>query len=120
MINGQAMIPMVMGANGQLIPIATSISSWFNALILFIYLIHKKYFFFNKSLIFAIFKILISSLITSFLFYQLIQYSGHLLDYESEYKLLTILLLVTVTFIIYILISILTKAFKISDIKLKY
>ena len=103
-----------------IIPIATTISSWFNALILFIYLIRKKYFFFNKGLIFAIFKILISSLISSFLFYQLIQYSGHLLDYESEYKLLTILLLVTVTFIIYILISISTKAFKISDIKLKY
>ena len=40
--------------------------------------------------------------------------------YNSEYKLLSIILLAIVTFIIYILISILTKAFKISDIKLKY
>ncbi len=103
-----------------IIPIATTISSWFNALMLFVYLTQRKYFFFNKGLIVAISKILFSSLITSFLFYQLIQHLGHLLDYESEYKLLTILLLVTVTFIIYILISILTKAFKISDINLKY
>tara|TARA_B100000674_G_scaffold89565_1_gene62106 strand:- start:727 stop:2256 length:1530 start_codon:yes stop_codon:yes gene_type:complete len=103
-----------------IIPIATTVSSWFNALILFIYLIRRKYFFFNEDLIVGILKILFSSLITCFLFYQLINYSRHLLDYESEYKLLTILLLVTVTFIIYILISILTKAFKISDIKLKY
>ena len=31
-----------------IIPIATTISSWFNAIILFVYLIKKKYFFFDK------------------------------------------------------------------------
>ena len=39
---------------------------------------------------------------------------------ESDYKLLTIVLLVIITFLIYIISSIVTKAFKISDIKLKY
>ena len=43
-----------------------------------------------------------------------------LLIYESQYKLLTIILIIVLTFIIYMLISILTKAFKMSDIKLKY
>ena len=38
----------------------------------------------------------------------------------GEYKLITIVLLVIVTFVIYIFISILTKAFKTTDIKLKY
>ena len=42
------------------------------------------------------------------------------LTYDSEYKLITIIFLVIITFIIYILISLLTKAFKTSDIKLKY
>ena len=42
------------------------------------------------------------------------------LIYESEYKLLTIVFLVIITFLVYIITSIFTKAFKISDIKLKY
>ena len=40
--------------------------------------------------------------------------------YESEHKLLTLVFLVIVTFLVYIITSIFTKAFKISDIKLKY
>ena len=50
----------------------------------------------------------------------LVNYFSENLTYESEYKIITIVLLVLITFMIYILISILTKAFKISDIKLKY
>jgi len=57
---------------------------------------------------------------SSFIFYQLIQYFNEYLTYESDYKLLTIVLLVIITFLIYIISSIFTKAFKISDIKLKY
>ena len=52
--------------------------------------------------------------------YLLIIFFENNLSYESEFKLLTIIMLVIATFIVYILISILTKAFKISDIKLKY
>ena len=52
--------------------------------------------------------------------YNLIKFFSDNLSYNSEYKLVSIILLVIVTFIIYILTSILTKAFKISDIKLKY
>ena len=103
-----------------IIPIATTISSWFNAILLFGYLIKKNYFTFDNSLYFSLLKILISSILTSFLFYQLINYFDYLLVYESEYKLLTIILIVIITFIAYMLISIFTKAFKISDIKLKY
>ncbi len=103
-----------------IIPIATTISSWFNAIILFGYLIKKKYFVFEINLNFSILKIFFSSTITSFLFYQLITYFDDFLVYESEYKLLTIILIVVITFVIYMLISILTKAFKMSDIKLKY
>ena len=79
-----------------IIPIATTISSWVNALLLLIYLINKKYF--SISL----------------------KFFSQNLTYNSEYKLMTIISLVIATFIIYILISILTKAFKTSDIKLRY
>ena len=42
------------------------------------------------------------------------------LAYNSELKLFTIISLVVSTILIYILISLLTKTFKYSDIKLKY
>ena len=42
------------------------------------------------------------------------------LNYESEYKLLIIIMLVILTFIAYIIISVITKALKNFDIKLKY
>ena len=103
-----------------IIPIATTISSWFNALILFIFIIKEKYFEFENSFIFSLFKIILNSMITCFLFYQMINYFKDFLIYESQYKLITVILLVIITFIFYIILSITTKAFKISDITLKY
>ena len=103
-----------------IIPIATTISSWFNTLLLLFYLISKNYFSFYKSFPIKFLNILIVSSFSSFIFYKLIQYFNEYLIYESNYKLLTIVLLVIITILIYILTSIVTKAFKISDIKLKY
>ena len=103
-----------------IIPIATTISSWINCLLLFFYLKNNKYFSIELNLIKSLIKIFISTIITSILFYNLVSYFSNKLNFESEYKLLVIILLVTITFVTYIIISILTKAFKISDIKLKY
>ena len=103
-----------------IIPIATTISSWFNAIILLIYLGKKKYYLINLHFIKSILKIILSTIFTSYIFYNLIKFFSDNLTYNSQYKIITIILLVIVTFLIYILISILTKAFKISDIKLKY
>ena len=57
---------------------------------------------------------------SAFLFSQLIGYFSDYLIYESDIKLLIIIILVIITLIFYIIASIITKAFKISDIKLKY
>ena len=103
-----------------IIPIATTISSWLNSLLLLFFLVKKNYFSLNLNLIKPIVKITLSTILTSIIFYFLIIFFENNLSYESEFKLLTIITLVIVTFIVYILISILTKAFKISDIKLKY
>ena len=103
-----------------IIPIATTISSWLNALLLLIYLVNKEYFLIKFHFIKSFLKIIISTILTSIVFYNLINYFSDNLSYNSDYKLITIVLLVIVTFIIYILISILTKAFKTEDIKLKY
>ena len=103
-----------------IIPIATTISSWFNTFLLLFYILSKKYFSFYKSFPIRFLNILFVSSFSSLIFYKLIQYFNEYLIYESDYKLLTIILLVIITFLIYITISIATKAFKISDIKLKY
>ena len=103
-----------------IIPIATTISSWLNAILLLIYLNNKTYFSLNFNFIKSFSKIIFSTVLTSCIFYYLIKFFSENLTYNSEYKLITIIFLVIITFIIYILISLLTKAFKTSDIKLKY
>ena len=103
-----------------IIPIATSISSWINSLLLFLYLINNNYFSFNKNFNYSLIKIIVSSITTSCFFYYLITLFQENLEYGSNYKLITIIILVIVTFIVYLLLSIITKAFKTSDIKLKY
>ena len=103
-----------------IIPIATTISSWFNTLLLLFYLLYKKHFSLYKNFPIKFLNILFVSSLSSFIFYKLIQNFNEYLIYESEHKLLSIVLLVIITFLIYIITSIITKAFKISDIKLKY
>ena len=103
-----------------IIPIATTISSWFNSIILLVYLMNKNYFSLQIVLFKSLVKIILSTILTSFIFLSLIKFFRENLEYESEYKLITTVSLVILTFIIYILISVVTKTFKISDINLKY
>ena len=103
-----------------IIPIATSISSWLNGIILMIVVLNKKYFIFSKNFFYSFFKILFSNLLTISIFYFLIDFFSENFSYESNYKFLSIIALVLFIFVLYILISIVTKAFKISDIKIKY
>ena len=95
-------------------------SSWLNSLLLLYYLIYKKYFNLQLEIIISFIRIVLVSLITSFIFYYLVDQTQDYLAFESGYKLVTMLAVVVLTLIIYIMISIITKAFKISDIKLKY
>ena len=103
-----------------IIPIATSISSWLNGLLLMIFVLNKNYFNFNNSFFIQLLKIFIANLICLGLFKISINYFSNYFIFSNNYKLLAIILLVLLTFTFYLLISILIKAFKISDIKLKY
>ena len=103
-----------------IIAIATTVSSWTNVLLLFFKLSSKNYF--KTSSIFNISnsKIILVSSVSIYIFKFLIDSFNENLVYESEFKLPILLLLVVITILIYILISLLTKTFKYSDIKLKY
>ena len=103
-----------------IIPIATSISSWFNSLILFISLNNKKFFSFNKIFIKNFFKILFASILMGFAFKYLISFFGNQLIYNYEYKLFYLVLVVLFALILYLLVSFFIKAFNSKDLKLKY
>ena len=103
-----------------IIPIATSISSWFNSILLFIFLKNDNLFKFNLIFFSKFIRIIISSIIMGFLFNYLIIYFAANLEYEQSYKSAYLVGLVFIGLISYLLIAILIKAFKISDINLKY
>ena len=103
-----------------IIPISTTISSWSNAILLFLYLNNKKYFSINSKTTFSFIKILCSSSISVYLFYLFLTNFPFLFVYENNLKLLYMLIVVIFIILIYVFVSVLTKTFKLSDIKLKY
>ncbi len=103
-----------------IIPIATTISSWFNAIALFILLKKKRLFSFNLIFINRFIKILIASILMGIFFSYLINFLNEELIYEELFKSLYLIGTVISGLVFYIFIAILIKAFKISDIHLKY
>jgi len=103
-----------------IIPIATTASSWFNSLILFIYLSKRSFFTFNNIFITSLFKIILASTIMGLLFKFLIILLEDYLIYDYYLKSVYLIISVLLCIIFYGLISFFIKAFKIEDIKLKY
>ena len=103
-----------------IIPIATSISSWFNSLILFIFLRNKNLFEFNTVFIIKFFKIILSSIFMGIFFLQLISLFESQLSYEYNFKFFFMILAVILCIIFYFIVSFFLKAFDYKDLKLKY
>ena len=103
-----------------IIPISTSISSWFNAIALYIFSRKRNYFTFNNIFLFRFPRILFSSLIMGLIFYYLLGNFSENLLYSENFKFIYLLLTILITLICYVFVSIVTKAFKLSDIKLNY
>ena len=103
-----------------IIPISTTISSWFNAIILFVILKQKRLFSFNFIFINRIIKILVTSILMGIFFNYLINFFNDKFLYEESLKSAYLLFTVMLGLTFYILVAIFIKAFKISDINLKY
>jgi putative peptidoglycan lipid II flippase len=103
-----------------IIPIATSISSWFNSIILFIFLKKNNLFNFNLLFVNRFIRILIATSIMTIIFNYLINFFDTSMGYEQNFKAAYLIGVVLLGLISYLLIAVLIKAFKISDIKLKY
>ena len=103
-----------------IIPIATSISSWFNSILLFIFLKNRYLFKFNDVFLYQFFRILFVSLLMGVLFKFLIIFFQSQLAYDYGLKSIYLILSVFICIVFYIILSIFFKAFKTQDIKLKY
>ncbi len=103
-----------------IIPIATSISSWFNAAVLFIALRNNNLFEFNKIFIKRFFRIAFASILMGIVFYYLISILEDKLIFDNYFKIIYLIAAVLLSFIFYVLISYFIKAFKYEDIKLRY
>ena len=103
-----------------IIPIATTISSWFNAILLFIFLKIKNLFSFNLVFLNRFIKILLASVLMGIFFKYIIHFFNDKLLYEASFKAIYLIGAVILGLIFYLLIAILIKAFKRSDINLNY
>ena len=103
-----------------IIPIATTISSWFNSLILFIYLKKENLFKFNQTFMTQFYKILFASIMMGVFFNFIISFFGNELGYNHNFKSLYLILSAFLGLIFYLVLSLIIKAFKYEDIKLKY
>jgi putative peptidoglycan lipid II flippase len=103
-----------------IIPIATSISSWVNGILLFIFLKKDNLFTFNKVFIFRFIKIIFTSVCMGILFNFLLIYFKDELAFEQNMKSFYLILSVMSGLLFYLIVSYWIKAFKISDFKLNY
>ena len=103
-----------------IIPIATTISSWFNLIILFFVLQKRDLFSFNNIFIGRFFKIIFSSILMGLFFNYLIILFNEQLYFENSYKSIYLIVSVVLGLCFYLLVSYLIKAFQLEDIKLKY
>jgi len=103
-----------------IIPIATSISSWFNSIVLFVFLKNKNLFEFNRIFLIRFLKISFASIIMGIFFKYLILFFESQLVYDYQFKSIYLIFSVLLGLIFYLLTSFFIKAFNYKDLKLKY
>ena len=103
-----------------IIPIATTISSWFNLIVLFLILKKRNLFSFNASFIKRFLKIIFASALMGLFFNYLMTFFNEQLSFEHSLKSFYLIVSVVLGLGFYLIISYLMKAFQLEDIKLKY
>ena len=103
-----------------IIPIATTISSWLNSILLFVFLKKKNLFEFNKMFFVKLIKIIFASILMGIFFSFLTSFFENQLNYNNQFKSLYLILSVLLGLAFYLLLSFLIKAFNYKDLQLKY
>ena len=84
-----------------IIPIATSISSWFNSILLFLFLKNRELFYFNKLFFIKFIKIIIASILMGFFFNLLLNYFQSELLFDQNVKSIYLILSVILGLLFY-------------------
>ena len=103
-----------------ILPIATSISSWVNAIFLYIFMRKKDLFEFNDLFKYRFPRIVLSSFCMGIILYLILDMLGLKIEYDQNFKVFYLLFTFLISLISYFLISYFIKAFKFSDIKIRY
>ena len=103
-----------------IIPIATTISSWFNSIMLFLLLKNRQLFYLNKIFFEKTIKIIFASILMGLFFNFLLNIFQNELAFDNLIKSLYLVLSVFLGLLFYLFICYLMKAFQFKDIKLKY
>ena len=90
------------------------------AILLFVFLKNRDLFSFNNIFLVRFVKIIIASLLMAIFFNFLITYFKYELAFNQNIKSFYLILSVILSLLFYLLVSYWIKAFKTSDIKLKY
>ena len=89
-------------------------------MLLFLFLKNRELFYFNNDFLINFIKIIIASLLMGLFFNFLLNFFQYELSFDKDIKSLYLFLSVILGLLFYLIVCYLIKAFKISDIKLKY
>ena len=103
-----------------IIPIATSISSWFNSILLFLFLKNRQLFYFNQIFFIKFIKIIFASIMMGLFFNFMLNFFQNELAFNQSIKSFYLVLCVLLGLLFYLIVCYFIKAFKMNDIKLKY
>jgi putative peptidoglycan lipid II flippase len=102
-----------------IIPIATSISSWINVLMLYYFIKKKDLHIFDSKFIYKFPRMILSVVVMGIVLYLLLGFFADKFDYNESWKFIYLFIIVIISLISYFLISNFSGAFKFKDIKLK-
>ena len=102
-----------------IIPIATSISSWINVLMLYYFIKKRDLHIFDSKFIYKFPRMILSVVVMGIVLYLLLGFFSDKFDYNESWKFIYLFIIVIVSLISYFLISNFSGAFKFKDIKLK-
>ena len=100
-----------------IIPLATSISTWFGVFIYIFLLNRKKILLIKSQLIINAIKILISTIIMSFILLLTLNKFANYLDYSYNYKAIYLILIVSFVGMLYLLSCYLLGILKLKNYK---
>merc|ERR1711991_746525 len=103
-----------------IIPIATSISSWFNSIMLFLFLKNRQLFYFNQIFLIKFVKIIFASIMMGLFFNFMLNFFQNELAFNQSIKSFYLVLSVILGLFFYLIVCYFIKAFQMNDIKLKY